>query len=567
MASKLVPGATTEERRRLAALGALAKALAPETYTHWPPALKSWIACATDELDQEMVREVHDALRDQERDIFADVYEQLVSGANRRFLGTFFTPPAIVAYMVEKSKKVMKHTPTHIIDPGAGVGAFTLAAQTEWSASTTVAVDINVVTLGLLAARVDASIARGSSRKKKGKVDLAVANYLKWIDEHWPTLQGPRLVLGNPPYTRHQEMEAKDKQLAKSAAGDLITSGLAGLSAYFVAATLRSLGAADAMCLLLPGSWCETRYGRELRSYIWNSRRRRIEIDLFPSRLEVFPGTKVTAMILLVGPERKTRQPFIARAVDLTGSPQKNSVTIDTEARFDRNAPCPPTFTKLLYSPRQRQHIEDSIPLGTVARIRRGVATGANSYFFLTDERRSESRLPDKTLRPALVKASHCPVDILTEPTHSRIGQMGLPRWLLDLNGSDAALGDPALREFLAEGRRRGAHNSHLARQRKEWHTVEIVHAPDIFLAPVGKTAHRVILNEVGAVGSNNLYGIYLDSLAPWTAAQLTSWLRSEHGQQCLRFIGREYQGGSVKIEPRALRALPVPLNLVISPM
>ena len=42
--------------------------------------------------------------------------------------------------------------PASVVDPGAGVGAFTLNAATRWHAPL-VAVDLNVVTLGLLAAR------------------------------------------------------------------------------------------------------------------------------------------------------------------------------------------------------------------------------------------------------------------------------------------------------------------------------------------------------------------------------------------------------------------------------
>ncbi|MCM0674003.1 Eco57I restriction-modification methylase domain-containing protein [Micromonospora phytophila] len=492
--------------------------------------------------------------------MLAEAYQILVSGENRRQLGTFFTPPAIVRYMIDTIRPVLRGRPSHIVDPGAGVGAFTVSARHIWPTSTTISVDLNVVTLGLLAARVDAR-AKGRSKGKQGPVKLVPQDYLEWINRDWPKLEGPRLVLGNPPYTRHQLMTASQKKRAREAAGNLVTSGLAGLSAYFLAATINALRPADSLCLLLPGSWCETRYGRELRSWLWHSRRRRVEVDLFPSTVEVFPGTQVTAMILSVGPEQGLGQPFVARTLDLTDKYGRQTVTKNSEVTIDRSGPCPPSFTRLTTTKSATMHADRSLSLGSVATIRRGVATGANNFFFLSDCERSREGLPDKALRPALVKASHCPGDTLDLEAHEAIGAAGAPRWLLDMNGCDAAETDEDLKAYLSKGKSLGVHNRHLAIQRKVWHTVELVATPDIFLAPVGKGHHRVICNEAGAVGSNNLYGIYLGPLAPWNLQHLAAWLRSDDGQLSLQAISRQYQGGSSKIEPRSLRNLAVPVG------
>ncbi|MEV0425354.1 Eco57I restriction-modification methylase domain-containing protein [Micromonospora sp. NPDC050495] len=462
--------------------------------------------------------------------------------------------------MIGNIGSILRDRPSYIIDPGAGVGAFTVSARRVWPTSTTIAVDLNVVTLGLLAARA-ASREVGELAKKQGRVDLVVQNYLDWISQGWPELKGPRLVLGNPPYTRNQQMTADEKVRAREAAGHLVTSGLAGLSAYFLAATINALSSDDSLCLLLPGSWCETRYGRELRSWLWHSRRRRIEIDLFPSKVEVFPGTQVTAMILSVGAEQGSSQPFISRAVDLADDNGRQTVVRNSEAIIDRNGPCPPSFTRLATSKSMKVQTVRGLSLGSVAKIRRGVATGSNRFFFLSDGERLLEGLPDKALRPALVKASHCPWDTLDLEAHEAIGSAGAPRWLLDMNSCDAAETDEDLKVYLAKGRSLGVHKTHLALQRKIWHTVELVATPDIFLAPVGKGHHRVILNEAGVVGSNNLYGIYLGPLAPWSPRELAAWLRSGDGQQALNGMSRQYQGGSSKLEPRSLRNLLVPVE------
>lgn len=188
------------------------------------------------------------------------------------------------------------------------------------------------------------------------------------------------------------------------------------------------------------------------------------------------------------------------------------------------------------------------------------MATGASDFFFLDDRQRDTARLPDATLRPALAKPAHATGDVLTAHAHAALGPAGRPRWLFDLNGRPDLYDDDDVRAYERKGRARDLHLRHLTKNRTPWYLVEHVTPPDVLLCPVGKTLHRVISNDASVVGSNNFYGIYMDPVAPWTAAQLAAWLRTPDGQAALRQLARTYQGGSMKIEPRSLRGLLVPL-------
>ncbi|MBO4161717.1 Eco57I restriction-modification methylase domain-containing protein [Micromonospora antibiotica] len=507
-----------------------------------------------------MATAVRDSLEKGDEDVLAIAYEYIVSGVNRRQLGTFFTPAPIVRYMVNQSRRLLAGPPRYVVDPGAGVGAFTLAALSAWRRASVTAVDVNVVTLGLLAAR--AAVREAKSQPKVGRLTFAPADYLAWLQEEWPGLESPRLILGNPPYTRHQRMTEKDKQAARKIAGDLITSGLAGLSAYFLAATLNALGPKDAVCFLLPASWCEARYGREIRQWLWEARRRRVEAHFFPSELEVFPGTQVTAMVLLIGPVKRVDQPFVAQHIDLPADDPRADVAPGRSVEPDRTGSCPATFTSLLRRPAPRTVLA-TVALGEVAKIRRGVATGASEFFFVSDAQRDEHRLPSNSMRRALVKPAHCTGVRLDVRAHDALGLAGLPRWLLDLNGSELAETDERVAAYLDRGRELGIDTRHLTSHRPtNWYKVEPVQAPDLFLVPVGKPFHRVIINDAAAVASNNLYGIYLSEDAPWSKEALARWLRSEDGQRPLAELARHYHGGSLKIEPKSLRWLRVPQGL-----
>ena len=553
LAHDLVPGAGHDELRGLAALGGLAAAIAPQgCEVAWPESIRQWMADAP-RPEKTLVERLITLLdHDRARSVafLATIYESVVSGANRRRLGTFFTPPELTKYMLAAVSDVMPLPPENVIDPGAGVGAFTDAALERWPKTHVTAVDVNTVTLGLLAALLERH-PDGTNRR----ITYEAANYFFWLKGTWSIVKGPRLILGNPPYTRHQQLSAEEKLAARGASEGLITSGLAGLSAYFLAASLLALTDDDALCLLLPESWCETRYGRDLRSWLWKQTHRHVKVDLFPSRIAVFPGTQVTAMVLTVGPRREEPQLFHVSEADLVSG----CVVTRRQLVVDRRQPCPPTITGLLRSARSNDATAEV--LGAHARIRRGVATGASEFFYLSDAQRDFAGLPPEVLRPALVKPRHMLDDRLTTTAHNRMGREGRPRWLLDLNNlGESAHANTAVSAYLAAGVARKLHERHLPSKRPHWFMVEQVTSPDLFICPVGRYLHRIILNDAGVVGSNNLYGVYLQQGAPWTDAELALWLRSEDGQDSLRHLARNYQGGSFKIEPRSLRELLVPV-------
>lgn len=102
------------------------------------------------------------------------------------------------------------------------------------------------MTLGLLGARLafetdaDPELADSYNR-----VELVLADFLDQL----VVLSGrtPRariLMLGNPPYTRVQELPRVDRKKAARLAGDHRDSGHANLAMLFQAATLRHLGRA-----------------------------------------------------------------------------------------------------------------------------------------------------------------------------------------------------------------------------------------------------------------------------------------------------------------------------------
>lgn len=125
-----VAGATADEKRRLGALGGIAVAVAGTAVSRWDESIRAWATAAPAPPD-EIVESVRLALGRRD-DPLAELYNASISPANRRRLGTVFTPTALVEHMLSLAEVELGGAPDVVVDPGAGVGAFTIAAAQTW---------------------------------------------------------------------------------------------------------------------------------------------------------------------------------------------------------------------------------------------------------------------------------------------------------------------------------------------------------------------------------------------------------------------------------------------------
>lgn len=539
MSPEAVPGANVEERTALAAMGGVASTLAGDRSTTWPERVRDWLDLGPT-VPLNLVNELEHELANGS-DVLARVYEAIVSGRNRRRLGTFFTPRPVVEFMLDAAEHLLPD-PKVVIDPGAGVGAFSLAAKRRWPLAHVLAVDINVATLGLLGAQSD------------GAIDLVLADYLSWA--RGPNLPSgePRLWVGNPPYTRHQDLSMPLKKAGAAAAGDLVTSGLAGLSAYFLAATVRSMAPADTLCFLLPGSWTEARYGKPLRVALRDLGNRPIDFVGFASDLDVFPGTRVTAMVLVLGPDRSGMpRPMRTATARLTLSGVSASKATE-RSRIDGAIN---DLGGWLW-PRRRSSVAGGSQLGEIATVRRGVATGANEYFLLT--RANRDRLPAAATARAVRRLRHVASDALTLAAHDQLDSQGERCWLLQIDDPEL-LADPAVGAWLNAAKEAGVTERYLVKHRDPWYRVEHVVPPDLLISPMGKRRMRVVTNEARAIPANALYGVYLKD--PGSARAIAAWLNGEDGQVALLERARTYGANLFKLEPRDLLTIRLPRGVL----
>jgi hypothetical protein len=194
--------------------------------------------------------------------------------------------------------------------------------------------------------------------------------------------------------------------------------------------------------------------------------------------------------------------------------------------------------------------------LDEVAHVRRGVATGCNEFFVLSDEKRRAHKLNRCYLRPCAASPRWFAGDEINENVLDTLPDTA-PRWLL--YPSRARLGGP-LEYYLQRAGQLGVHERHLVELRvkagRPWWQVEADFEAPILFTYFNRDRPRFVRNHVGAVPLNNWLAIQpragVDVEALFGALQLA-------GASVLRRNAREYGNGLWKLEPSELRSLALP--------
>jgi hypothetical protein len=201
--------------------------------------------------------------------------------------------------------------------------------------------------------------------------------------------------------------------------------------------------------------------------------------------------------------------------------------------------------------------------------IKRGLATGDNSFFILDEEKVQSHKLPSKFLRPILPSTRYIKGDEI-EADAEGVPLLDKRLFLLDcdLPEDEIARDYPELWSYLQTGIEHVAPR-YLCRTRRCWYTQERRPPAPIICTYIGRSDHdgrpfRFLLNHSKATATNVYLMLYPKPLLANLLAENPDALRSLWqalngiGRETLLGNGRVYGGGMHKLEPKELANVPV---------
>jgi len=375
-------------------------------------------------------------------------------------------------------------------------------------------------------------------------------------------------IAANPPYIRHHRLPAAYKEALRNFCIRLIgrpLDGRAGLHVYFL---LRALERLDhdggRLAFIVPADTCEGVFAVTLWS--WISRHYRLDaVVTFDPEATPFPGVDINPVILMIRRAQPGQRFHWARLTEVGGanlkrwiisgftSPPGRGMTVrerslaeGLETGFSR----PPS-----------EGVADGPLLRDFASVLRGIATGANDFFFLTRRQVKDLGLPSRFVLPAVGRTRDVPGDEIHETLLQGLDAAGRPTLLFCPDGRPLAEFPSAVRRYLEEGERRGLPERPLIASRRPWYRMEIRKPPPLLFAYLGRRNARFIRNLAGVVPLTGFLCVYPRTHDPQFLRELWRLLRDPATIDNLRLVGKSYGAGCLKVEPRALERLPLPCD------
>ena len=435
--------------------------------------------------------------------IMAKMFAAAVDLDWRKTYGQFFTPYDVARTVIHD---LAIREGDMVLDAGSGTGSFAVAILDQFGSSTrTQYLGVEMDPILTLCGAIALEYLQAPPNWK-----ILYRNFLR-VDENVLFRIGFRSVdaiVANPPFIRSNRIADRQTFLPKlEQRFGFSVPGYSGSHSFFLAHATTLIDPNGKIGFLFPIGMSEVGYGAKLLSHI---------------------STRFEYSQKQVSPELKL---FVFRK-------GQNHNTIHSS------------------------HKPDELLLESFADVHRGISTGANSFFVLSENEAKALRLPSKNLIPVL-------------PTKSRIeGQTySREKWetqlldgkaclLLVIDGLIALDDLPvSIRNYLRMGERRTIPDLWTCRSRKPWYAIRKSDPPDLIFTYISHNP-RFVYNSAKVDILTNVLGLYLkkellldDSHKAKLAGLLTEDIRCwmKDGSH-----GRQYAGGLVKFEPGDLRKMPL---------
>lgn len=376
-------------------------------------------------------------------------------------------------------------------------------------------------------------------------------------------------IVANPPYIRHHRIPPDAKQRLREFSAELIGKQLdarAGTHVYFLLRALTRLTAGGRLAFIVPADTCEGVFAEDLWSWI-SAHFRLTAVVTFAPDATPFPGVDTNPLILMIRADEPASELVWARC-ESSGEALESWVRSGLRVRSGEHVEAVRRdMSEALTIGLSRRPADpeklDGPTLGDYASTMRGIATGANDYFLMTESDAENHGIPDAFLEPVVARTRDVEGDILTSQMLRDLDEAGRPTLLFSPDDRPMEEFPVPVQEYLLRGETLGLPERSLIGTRNPWYKMETRDPPPFLFAYLGRRNVRFIRNEARAVPLTGFLCVYPRATSGDLTDRLWSVLNAPATIENLRLVGKSYGGGAIKVEPRALEDLPLDLDQV----
>ena len=466
--------------------------------------------------------------------ISVNEYTQAVGYDHRRRLAQFFTPATIAKFMVDWTIEGQRMKELH--DPAFGLGAFFDCAPTDCIFTGT---DIDASVLEFFNAH--------SSRRPNG---LSLCDYLLDFGRHYGN------IVCNPPYLRFQKFLNRDEVFRMFRERlDVKLSGYTNIASAFLVKSISELREEGRLAYILPSEFLNSGYGALVKEWLIKDGHLDSIIEVMCEN-EAFGEVTTSVCIVLYDSARKIeRVSFrrIASLEDISNVMHRPPVRTVSRAQLDINDKWGKFFVPAAESVRPAENLLTR--LSEYGRFSRGIATGANDFFILSESDISKNGLSMHSCIPCVTRSQQLTGLIFTDENFGALAHADKTVYLF----SPGEEPDEPSRQYIRRGEEKGYNNGFITRHRSPWYKTESREVSPILLNVFSRAGYKVVRNYSSALSLTNFHCFYPHRLRDSYVDWLFLYLHSGVGRKLLSLSKRRYGNSLDKFEPNDLNGALVP--------
>jgi adenine-specific DNA-methyltransferase len=477
-------------------------------------------------------------------------YSKITSLEHRKKFAQFFTPFQLASLMADwlLGNKNLKT----VLEPAFGLGVFSRALICKKS------------DLSIKGFDIDEKIFAESKEifNDTSIVDLHFEDYMfnDWNNKY----DG---IICNPPYFKFHDYDNKTILNEIENRLKIKLNGFTNLYTLFLLKSIYQLNPNGRLAYIIPSEFLNSDYGKLVKSALIKNKVLR-HIVVFDFEENVFDDALTTACILLCSNDKhyqKVKFSTIKKIDDLeiirTYISEYPLYSID-DSTFNNNELEPEVKWRKYYQEQNGIRYKNLIPFSSVAKVVRGIATGANEYFTFSKSKANQYGIDKKYLLPCICKAVDVKDNFFTEDNYHSLIKSDRQTYLLNANGSK----DENVLKYIDLGEKTGIDKKYLTACRTPWYSLENRPPSPIWVSVFNRSGLKFIRNEANISNLTTFHCVYpiQNSLFDNVNVDvLFAYLLTDVAREIFEDNRREYGNGLQKFEPNDLNKAMM-LNLTL---
>lgn len=466
----------------------------------------------------------------------------------RNLLGQYATPYTLASDIMKYVRRLTAISSVSFLEPSIGTGVFYSAFRKNF--------DTQSRAVGY---EIDPYYAEPALHLWKGTgLEIREADFLSAApgDERFS------LIVANPPYSRHHHITSERKlqlQRQVKAFTGMNISGLTGLYGYFLILSTRWLEPDGISCWLIPSEFMDVNYGKGIKDFLL-SKVELVSIHRFEPNDLQFGDALVTSSIVVF-----KNIPASDGSVRFTSG---RSILSPLNERYVTRRELAETDKWSVLFSEYGKNVRRRSVIGDYFNIKRGIATGNNSFFIIPTSTVEKYGIPPSFLTPVLPAPRYLTVDEVKDASGAQALHEKLYLFHSNLNEAEIKKTYPNVWAYIEQGIEKGVNEGYNCRNRNPWYSCETREPSPILLTYMGRSGNndrlfRFILNDTTAVATNSYLLLYPKAEFKRKLRNVAVLRRvwnvlNSIPKEDLKRCGRVYGGGLYKIEPKELLNVPV---------